>query len=257
VRIDGLNFSGISAKTFTGRLLRWPLRFIPPSMVVRIVQGRLKGKKWIARSSVNGYWLGSYEWQKQMLFVNMVRPGSVVFDIGAHVGYYTLLAAELVGKSGQVFAFEPAPRNLGYLRKHVQLNHCQNVRILPVAVGAESGAGFFEEGGDSSTGHLSSGAVGLSIPVVALDDLIARHEIPYPDYLKIDVEGAELQVLFGAVSILQARQPTIFLATHSMDLHQRCCELLGKLGYQLRPIGGDKLSETDEILAVSVKGDES
>jgi FkbM family methyltransferase len=250
-----MNFSGISAKTFGGRVLRWPLRFIPSEMVVRIAQGRLKGKKWIAGSSVNGYWLGSYEWQKQSLFVKTVQPGSVVFDIGAHVGYYTLLAAELVGKSGQVYAFEPLPRNLNYLRRHIQLNHCQNVQVLPVAVGAQRGEGSFQEGADSSTGHLSNGATGLPIPVIALDDLVAEQKAPHPDYMKIDVEGAELQVLLGAESILRTSQPTIFLATHSSDLHQSCCELLGTLEYQLRPVEGDKLSETDEILAESVKGD--
>jgi hypothetical protein len=90
--------------------------------------------------------------------------------------------------------------------------------------------------------------------VIALDDLIAERKAPHPDYLKIDVEGAELQVLLGAESILRTSQPTIFLATHSLDLHQSCCELLGRLGYQLRPIEGDKLSETDEILAEAVKG---
>ena len=252
-----MNFSGISVKTFTGRLLRWPSRFIPPSMVVRIVQGRLKGKKWIVGSSVHGCWLGSYEFPKQALFVKTIQPGSVVFDIGAHVGYYTLLAAELVGKSGQVCALEPFPRNLGYLRRHIQLNRYQNVQVLPVAVGAQRGEGFFEEGVDSSTGHLSNGAAGLVVPVVALDDLVADQKVPHPDYMKIDVEGAELQVLLGAESILRTSRPTIFLATHSRDLHSGCCELLRRMRYQLRPIKGDELSDTDEILAEAVKGDKS
>ena len=249
-----MNFSGVSARTLAGRLLRWPLQLVPRDMIVPIVQGKLRGKKWVVGSGNHGCWLGSYEFPKQALFVKTIQPGSVVFDIGAHVGYYTLLAAELVGQSGQVYAFEPLPRNLGYLRKHIQFNHYQNVRVLPVAVGAESGTGFFAEGSDSSTGHLN-GTAGLSVPVIALDDLVAKREILCPDYMKVDVEGAELQVLLGALSILQTRQPTIFLATHSRDLHQGCCELLGKLGYQLHPIGKDKLSETDEILAESVKGD--
>jgi FkbM family methyltransferase len=156
-----------------------------------------------------------------------------------------------------VFAFEPAPRNLRYLRRHIQLNRYQNVQVLPVAVGAQRGEGFFEEGVDSSTGHLSNGAAGLAIPVVTLDDLVAEQKAPHPDYMKIDVEGAELQVLLGAGSILRTSRPTIFLATHSHDLHASCCELLRKMEYQLRPVAGDKLSETDEIFAEAVKGDGS
>ncbi|MDW8317197.1 MAG: FkbM family methyltransferase, partial [Anaerolineae bacterium] len=90
-----MNLSGISSKSLIGRVLRFPLRLIPPKAVLPIMQGRLKGRKWIVGSSSHGCWLGSYEYAKRIVFERTVRENSVVFDIGAHVGFYTLLAAVL------------------------------------------------------------------------------------------------------------------------------------------------------------------
>ena len=97
-----MNFSGISNKKLLGKLLRFPFRFIPTDMRMPILQGRLKGKKWIVGSSNHGCWLGSYEYEKRLVFEKTVTKGSIVFDIGAHVGFYTLLASVLVGPGGRV-----------------------------------------------------------------------------------------------------------------------------------------------------------
>jgi FkbM family methyltransferase len=245
-----VNFSGISGRTWLGKLLRLPLRFIPKGLAVPVLQGELRGKKWIVGSSNHGCWLGSYEFEKQMLFVDSVWPGEVVFDIGAHVGFYTLLASELIGPDGRVYAFEPASRNLFYISRHMKLNHCDNVRIFAMAVGKERGVSNFEEGRDSSQGHLSSCGGGLLVSVVSLDELLAAEAIPIPDCMKIDVEGAELEVLEGARLMLQSNHPTIFLATHGRELHKQCCEFLIELGYSLRAIVGDDVETTDEVLAV-------
>mgnify|MGYP000283421812 CR=1 FL=1 len=89
-----------------------------------------------------------------------------------------------------------------------------------------------------------------------LDEEVARGARPIPHYMKIDVEGAEMLVLSGAKSILASAQPTVFLATHGVSLHQRCSEFLKSLGYELRPVVGSDLEDTDEILAYQggVKG---
>ncbi len=92
-----INFSGISNSKLAGRAMRLPLQLIPDSAVVRILQGPLRGKRWIAGSSNHGCWLGSYEAAKQRKIIEFVRPGMVCWDVGANVGFYTLLFAELVG----------------------------------------------------------------------------------------------------------------------------------------------------------------
>ena len=81
-----------------GRLLRFPLRLIPDRAVIPVLQGRMRGKRWIAGSSDHGCWLGSYEYAIRRVFEETITHGSIVYDVGAHVGYYTLLASELVGE---------------------------------------------------------------------------------------------------------------------------------------------------------------
>ncbi|MCL6545620.1 MAG: FkbM family methyltransferase [Bryobacteraceae bacterium] len=148
-----INFSGISCSSLLGRALRWPLRLIPDGAVVRVVQGPLRGKRWIAGSSNHGCWLGSYEAAKQGRMIEFVRPGMVCWDVGAHVGFYTLLFAELVGPGGRVFAFEPFPRNVDLLRRHVEMNGYGNVRIFPCALGAVDGEVGFDPAPDASMGR--------------------------------------------------------------------------------------------------------
>ncbi|MFP4120923.1 FkbM family methyltransferase [Coleofasciculus sp.] len=213
-----------------------------------IWQGRLRGKQWIVDSSQHGCWLGSYEYDKQLIFEKIITPGSVVFDLGAHVGFYTLLASVLVGSNGKVFAFEPIPKNLFYLKQHLSLNGITNVTAIEAAVSDCSGVVSFEESSSSFQGHISSQG-NLQVKTVSLDDLISKGEIPTPDYLKIDVEGAEMQVFSGAKSLLKNAHPTILLAIHGRDVHHQCCQFLTSLGYQLQPIGGKSLKETDELIA--------
>jgi FkbM family methyltransferase len=243
-----INFSGISNYSVIGEILRFPLKFIPQNMIVLILQGRLKGKKWIVGSSNHGCWFGSYEHDKQKLFASTVKEGSVVYDIGAHVGFYTLLASELVGSGGNVIAFEPVPRNLRYLKEHLRLNHCDNVMVIEAAVADRSGNTFFEDDTSSYTGHLSSKGC-LEIKTIALDDLVTKGEIPPPDYMKIDVEGAELLVLSGARQVLEKYHPTILLATHGVDIHQQYCTFLKSIGYFIKSVNEKSIDETDEILA--------
>jgi len=248
LKIPKLNFSAISNRDLIGKLLRLPLKLIPSDKILPILQGGLKGKKWIVGSSNHGCWLGSYEYEKQTLFNRIITVGSVVYDIGAHVGFYTLLASALVGPRGKVIAFEPLPRNIRYLKEHLRLNRCDNVLVVEVAVGDESGIASFEEGPNSYTSHLSPKGC-FKVKTVRLDDLVLSGEIPLPDYMKIDVEGAEFLVLSGAKSILSNYHPTIFLATHGSVVHQKCCEFLKSIGYDLQSINEKNIDETDEIIA--------
>ena len=100
-----MNFSGVSNKSIVGKALRFPLRLIPCGAQMTILQGPLRGKRWIAGSSDHGCWLGSYEYPKQRAFSAAISHGDVVYDLGANVGFYSLLASVLVGTKGQVFSF--------------------------------------------------------------------------------------------------------------------------------------------------------
>src|ERR1035438_590714 len=91
-----INFSGISGRTFIGKALRFPLSLIPCGTQMPILQGPLYGKRWIVGSSNHGCWLGSYEYPKQKAISAAIKRGDVVYDLGANVGFYSLLASVLV-----------------------------------------------------------------------------------------------------------------------------------------------------------------
>ena len=243
-----MNLSGISNQGVLGRVLRLPLKFIPHDWIVPVLQGGLRGKKWICGSSDHGCWLGSYEYHKQKLFTQYLSPGDIVFDVGAHVGFYTLLASTLVGDKGSVIAFEPDPDNLTYLLSHLRLNHVENVKVISAAVSDAEGTVLFKKGAKSSMGRISSTG-DFEVNIVSLDALVSRNEIPIPSLIKMDIEGEEYKALLGAQAILAEHHPTIFLATHGQDVHKRCCDYLSSIGYKLRPIVGNSIAETDEIIA--------
>jgi FkbM family methyltransferase len=245
-----MNFSGISDRTIFGRVMRFPFRLIPSGTQVPILQGTLRGKRWITGSSNHGCWLGSYEYAKQKAFSAAVKRGYSVYDLGANVGFYSLLASVLVGSEGGVFSFEPVPRNLRFLRRHLELNGVKNCSVWDVAVGRFEGTASFDMGLDPSTGHLSVESLGtFSVHTVALDSLVASKKLPPPNLIKCDIEGGEYDALSGAASTLAKYGPTIFLATHGPEVHEQCCRFLADLHYRLTPLDELPLSQTNEIIA--------
>ena len=231
-----------------GKTFGIPFRIIPNNTKTRFLFTKLRGRKWIVGSGPYSYWLGIFEYEKRVLFEKIAAEGSIVFDIGAHVGFYTLLSSVLVGSRGQVFAFEPVPRNLFYLREHLRLNQITNVTVIEAAVADSDGKARFSESEDSTEGHIASEG-GLEVETASLDKLISMGKVPFPQVVKIDVEGAEMLVLSGAKSMIANVHPTIFLSTHSNHLHQQCCQFLKSLGYELESISEKPLDLCDEILA--------
>jgi FkbM family methyltransferase len=243
-----MNWTGISNTTLIGRILRLPLRLIPPQTVLPILQGPVRGRKWIVGSGNHGYWLGSYEIGKTALFAASVPVGGVVFDLGANVGYYSLISSFRAGPSGRVCAFEPLPRNLAYLRHHLALNQIENVSVIEAAVAERGGMARFEQDSSTSRGRIG-GQGSLEVRCIELDEWIEQEGIPMPDLLKIDIEGAELLALRGAQRILTSRRPPIFLSTHSGNVHRECLELLASFGYRVRATDGRPLDRSRDILA--------
>jgi FkbM family methyltransferase len=238
--------------TFMGKLVRLPLALIPRTATARIVCGPLRGKKWIVGAGNHGYWLGTYEQEKQNWLHDNVRENDVFYDLGAHVGYYTLLASLLVGKKGVVYAFEPNPRNLVFLRRHITLNTVENAIVKESAVADRDGMMTFNFDVSSFMGHIDAKA-DFKVDVVSLDSCLEKGEIKRPDCMKIDVEGAELSVLKGAGECLSRHHPRIFLSLHSQELLNECAAFLASYGYALTPMDNVPLEQSREILAVAGK----
>ena len=212
--------------------------------------GPLAGRWWLpaSRGKLLRILLGSYEPEQTGLFQEWIRPGDAVLDVGAHVGYYTVLSAVLAGPAGRVLAFEPNPTNHGFLKRHLALNGCAQVEVLQAAASDAAGTARFDFGGGSGTGHLAEQGA-LEVTTVRVDDVCAERGLS-PRAIKIDVEGAELRVLRGAETTLARARPVIFLSTHGAAVHRECLAWLGARGYQLKPILGDDLDAATEVLCV-------
>ncbi len=233
--------SQISHETLLGKLLRLPFRLLPPNAVVRILRGPAWGKRWIAGSSTRGFWLGFWELRNQRFFASHLRPGDVVYDVGAHVGLYTLVSSGRVGAEGHVYAFEPSPRNVRYLRQHIELNCLENCTIIEAAVSDRSGWHHFDPTVHDTAGYVSETGP-MIVRTLALDEFLsAEHGRRPPNAIKIDAEGAEMNVLSGGRHIISEFSPLIFLSTHSDAVDRRCCDFLRSAGYRLQRLAADEI----------------
>ncbi len=217
-----------------GRWLRLPLRLVPRRAVVPILTGPLRGMSWVVGAGPHGYWLGTYERDKQQWLQRVLRPGDCFFDIGANVGYYSLLASRLVGHAGRVIAFEPLPRNLTFLKRHLRMNGVRNTKLWEVAVSDVDGTMNFAEGANPSIGKLAENG-SLQVRTVALDSLWREGLLPTPRVIKIDVEGAEAAVLRGAAQLLSDARPVIQLAGHGWAQQHECEVILARHNYRIDP----------------------
>ena len=244
-----MNSAGIKIGSITEKLGQAILRIVPRTAQVRVLSGPLRGRKWIAGASTNSCWLGVYEMPKQKVFRSLIRPGDVVYDLGANVGFYSLLASVLVGPNGHVFSFEPLPRNLDLLRRHVGENNVANCTIVASAVSDRAGIARFEAQCNPHTTRLSASG-SITVELASLDDLLASSEILPPNVIKCDIEGAEFDALNGARTTLVRHRPTILLATHGGTVHKLCCDFLVALGYSVCSLEkGMPLAQSSELLA--------
>jgi FkbM family methyltransferase len=236
-----------------GFLLRVPLRLIPKTYVATVRTGINEGAKWVVGTSTHGLWLGTYEHEMQEMVSKLVTKGGVVWDVGANAGFYTLALSRLVGASGTVCAFEPFAENVNNLMRHVRINHLNNTKVIQAALGKETELASFEIGDLNSTGHLSNNATSYFVPVLSIDDFLARFPELTPKLIKIDVEGAESAVLAGAKTLLTQHGPEILLALHGDTQMKACQKILTSQGYTLFSLSGSKIKgpliEHDEIYA--------
>ncbi len=181
------------------------------------------------------FWLGTYERQKCEAIVRELKPNSIFYDIGANSGYYSLVASR---RCSAVYAFEPMPRNIQRFKENIRLNRRHNVTLLELAIANCSSTTQFRYGSNTENGRLDRNGE-ITVIAATLDELVPS--IPYPDIVKIDIEGAEFQALCGATSILEKARPIFFLATHGQEVHARCVDFLTQRHYRIELLQNDEL----------------
>jgi FkbM family methyltransferase len=162
----------------------------------------------------------SYEPRYVSALKAAINEGDTVFDVGANIGFYSVLFSTWVGARGKVIAFEPDPANIKLLRRNLQLNDCDNVVLRPVALTNTCGEQTFSlDRVTRMTGHLGNGATYgatvfddnrrelISVTTSTLDAEVER--FGPPDVIKMDIEGGEHLALQGATELLQTKRPII------------------------------------------------
>jgi FkbM family methyltransferase len=149
-----------------------------------------------------------YEPGTTRLFQDMVKPGMVVIDIGAHVGYFTLLAAKNAGPTGKVYSFEPEPNNYDLLIKNIEINEYANIAATKMAVSDHTGSSelfltALDSGRHSMFHHDLPEHGSTAVETTTLDSFLESEGWPQIDLMKIDVEGAEATVLDGITRLIE------------------------------------------------------
>ena len=235
------------------RLLRGVLNRAAPGglSVVQVAAGGLQGA-WVLldMQMEKDYWLGTYEPELQQAVRDWVRPGQVIYDVGANVGYVALLLGRAAGPGGQVFAFEPLPANLDRIRRNLELNH-KDAAFAPITVVA--GAVVNQPGPVRFLTH-ASGAMGkaagsagrteehyqaeIEAPGITLDDFVFGQGQPCPQVIKMDIEGGEVLALQGMLRLLargpDGAPPLLLLELHGPESARCAWETLTAAGYTLR-----------------------
>ena len=188
--------------------------------------------------------------------LNIIKRGDICWDIGANIGFYTCLLASLVEDSGAVVAFEPAARTCGYLKENVSLNQFTNVTVVNKGLGDKqeqrllhySEAGLAE--GTASLKYADGRAVSERVALDTIDNLIP--ELPTPDFIKIDVEGYQLEVLRGAEHCLKTHAPLLMAELRDVGKTNRAIfgeieDYVADLGYQLYEIRKHSIRQCDGL----------
>jgi FkbM family methyltransferase len=170
-------------------------------------------------------YLGTYEPYDSALVRSHLKPGMTVIDVGANIGYYSLMAAAEVGSNGRVISFEPNPELGQQLQQTIRKNRIANLTLEPAGVSDVAGwANLFvpkETGNNTATMIANEGGRPVPVPIVTLDEYLEQHQIYQVDFLKIDVEGFEPKVIQGGCSAIRAKRiKAIFCEFNGVWLRQ-------------------------------------
>jgi len=188
-------------------LYRWVQEFPSVPIPVRLPFGGW----WLARNDFIGAALfcGGFENPERLFVERFLHPGMTVLDIGAHHGFYTLLASRRVGSQGRVLAVEASPRESKRLQLHLTINRCKNVEVECCGLGESEGHGELHlvMGGQNGCNSLrkpetSEPTVVIPVHIQRLDSVLDRYNFKRVDFMKLDVEGGELSVLKGGTELL-------------------------------------------------------
>jgi FkbM family methyltransferase len=159
------------------------------------------------------------------------QPEAVFLDIGAYVGSYAILAAKSPGFTGRIIALEPDQKNRQQLERNLKLNAIANCTVVPCAAWSHSGKIGWHEGETPVWHRAGSEGCTETVEAVTVDGLVAEHALNRVDWIKMDIEGGEVEALKGAEKTLREFRPALFIEIHATASAVR--DLLAPLGYRI------------------------
>jgi len=196
--------------------------------------------------------LGSYETHIVRSMQRLIKPGDTVYDIGANAGYFTLVMSKLVQSNGAVFSFEPDPANFMALSNNIQDNSLKVATPIQKAISDSTGELTFATFEYSLVGHIATkstpdDATLIKVDAITLDDFVYKQGFPSPKFIKIDVEGAEDRVLFGADRVLREAKPVILAEVREGEIYENITRFLTERGYRFEFLKGGWQREKHQL----------
>lgn len=203
-------------------------------------------------------WLrGIYEPEVEAYISRVLKPGDAFIDVGAHVGYFSVIAASIVGNNGEVHCFEPNRKVFELLKASIAFNELRNVHAHPVALWSKSGALVLITPRDSGFSYVRTNesrynAPGDIVQAITLDQYASQSVKCQVKLIKLDVEGAEYHVLLGMQRILQSQSPCLILEAQDWSLSRfghnlaDIFVLLGGYGYRAFYLTGQPVRDVEE-----------
>ncbi|MFN3420989.1 MAG: FkbM family methyltransferase [Armatimonadota bacterium] len=199
--------------------------------------------------------LGDYEKHGETkVFLSHLREGMTVMDIGANIGVYALHFARKVGPNGKVYAFEPVPENFERLKEHIALNNATNIVPVPLALFDRKGTVKISVAEGASSIFCWSTDQFVEVPTTTLDEFVAEQGVMRVDALKLDVEGAELQVIHGADKTIRQFKPVMMVELNEYTLRaagtspEELFQTITSYGYKAFVIRNKRLIPSDKVV---------
>lgn len=231
------------APKFFGWYYRQLSRMAPQGITeVTIQSGPLAGRRFCCNlKNERPYFIGNYEQDIQAAIEEYVRPGAVVYDIGVHRGYFSLMFAHFVGEQGRVFGFEPNPGTIACAKQNLALNLDLAVRISLQQVAISNCTGtekFLAYTGESQVAALAKSAdsnagATISVQCISIDDFVDQGNPP-PQFIKMDIEGAEEFALEAAYRTMHSARPVMLVEIHHKRAFEAASRAVEKCSYDLR-----------------------
>ena len=224
--------------------------FFSKGRAMKIYKGPLKGYKYIVKPDTGfSSLLGRWEKESQLIYFHSIFKDFVVFDLGANYGIHSMLYSKLVGDKGRVYAFEPLPSNVADLKSHIQMNGIKNIEVVQEAISNKKGKAEFKIASHKGQGALQG--IGkdsddlLRVDTDTLDDFCQSHNV-YPDFIKVDIEGAEGFALEGFNEAVKRSYPFFAIDLHNPRCDKAVGRFLSEHGYEVYRIKNSYLKGIKE-----------